>query len=108
MLRVRGMPEDVEVAVTLAMSYLVYYVTNAPLHLSGVIAVVVFGLYGSATLKVRTPPLPPASPLLTSIACMLPSPSALRHAPRERCAHRTRRKIPCARLHACTRRREPS
>eukprot|EP00892_Ulva_mutabilis_P007352 jgi/Ulvmu1/498/UM001_0506.1 len=50
-LRLRGMPEDIEVAVTVAVSYLVYYVTNAPLHLSGVTAVVVFGLYGSATLK---------------------------------------------------------
>lgn len=61
LLRVRGMPEEFEVAVTVGVSYLVYYVTNAPLHLSGVIAVVVYGLYGSATLKARTPPplLPP-------------------------------------------------
>lgn len=79
-LRVRGMSEDIEVAVTLAMSYLVYYVTNAPLHLSGVTAVVVFGLYGSATLKVRrtaspasfhlcpTPPAPSASVCAAALA----------------------------------------
>lgn len=51
LLRVRGMPPDIEVCVTVGMCYLTYYVSNAPLHLSGVIAVVVFGLYGSATLK---------------------------------------------------------
>lgn len=51
LLRVRGMPPDLEVCVTVGMCYLTYYVTNAPLHLSGVIAVVVYGLYGSATLK---------------------------------------------------------
>lgn len=51
LLRVRGMSPDFEVCVTVGMCYLTYYVTNAPLHLSGVIAVVVFGLYGSATLK---------------------------------------------------------
>ena len=51
LLRGRGMPPDLEVCVTVGMCYLTYYVANAPLHLSGVIAVVVFGLYGSATLK---------------------------------------------------------
>jgi hypothetical protein len=51
LLRVRGMPADFEVGITLGMCYLTYYVTNSVLHLSGVIAVVVYGLYGSATLK---------------------------------------------------------
>ena len=51
LLRVRGMPPEFEVGITFGMGYLVFYVANAPLHLSGVIAVVVFGLYGAATLK---------------------------------------------------------
>ena len=36
---------------TVAAAYLAFYVANGPLHVSGVIAVVVFGLYGSATAK---------------------------------------------------------
>jgi NhaP-type Na+/H+ or K+/H+ antiporter len=51
LLRVRGMPPDLEVCITVGMCYLTYYITAGPLHWSGVIAVVVFGLYGSATLK---------------------------------------------------------
>lgn len=34
-----------------AMAYLSYYVANSPLGVSGVTAVVVLGLYGSATGK---------------------------------------------------------
>jgi NhaP-type Na+/H+ or K+/H+ antiporter len=51
LLRLRGMPPDIEVGVTVGICYLLFYVVNAPLQLSGVIAVVVYGLYGSATLK---------------------------------------------------------
>ena len=51
LLRVRGMPPEFEVGITFGMGYLVFYVANTPLHLSGVIAVVVYGLFGSATLK---------------------------------------------------------
>ena len=50
-LRVRGMPPPFEVCLSVGASYLLFYVANGPLHLSGVIAVVVFGIYGSATLK---------------------------------------------------------
>jgi NhaP-type Na+/H+ or K+/H+ antiporter len=51
LLRVRGMRPVFEVGITFGMGYLVFYLANAPLQLSGVIAVVVYGLYGSATLK---------------------------------------------------------
>ena len=34
-----------------AMSFFTFYLANAPLGVSGVIAVVVFGLFGSATSK---------------------------------------------------------
>ena len=40
-----------ELAVSLAMAYLAFYVANLPLGVSGVTAVVVLGLYGSATGK---------------------------------------------------------
>ena len=40
-----------ELAVSIAMAYLSYYVANSPLGVSGVTAVVVLGLYGSATGK---------------------------------------------------------
>ena len=36
---------------SLAMAYLTFYVANLPLQVSGVTAVVVLGLYGSATGK---------------------------------------------------------
>ena len=36
---------------SLAMAYLTFYVANLPLKVSGVTAVVVMGLYGSATSK---------------------------------------------------------
>ena len=50
-LRKRGMPPTFEVSLTVGAAYLVFFVANEPLQLSGVLAVVVFGLYGSATLK---------------------------------------------------------
>eukprot|EP00884_Botryococcus_braunii_P006187 jgi/Botrbrau1/1556/Bobra.0107s0044.1 len=40
-----------QVGLTLAVAYLSYYVANAPAALSGVIAVAVFGLYGTATTR---------------------------------------------------------
>ena len=48
-LRWRGAGSHIEATYVLAMSYLVYYVTNAPANGSGVIAVVTFGLFGNAT-----------------------------------------------------------
>lgn len=44
----RMMKPHVEVTVTVAMAYLVFFVTNVYVGASGVIAVVVLGLYGSA------------------------------------------------------------
>jgi len=49
--RWRGAKPYVESTFILAMAYLTFYVTNSPAHGSGVIAVVVFGLYGNATSK---------------------------------------------------------
>ncbi len=49
LLQWRRLPPHVEVAVTFAAGYLSFYVANAYLAASGVIAVVVFGVYGSAT-----------------------------------------------------------
>ena len=40
-----------ELAVSFAMAYLAFYLANSPLKVSGVTAVVVLGLYGSATGK---------------------------------------------------------
>ena len=40
-----------EVGAIQAMSFFTFYLANAPLGVSGVIAVVVFGLFGSATSK---------------------------------------------------------
>lgn len=45
----RGHYPVVEVGVVTGISYLCFYVANAPMKVSGVIAVVVYGLYGSAT-----------------------------------------------------------
>lgn len=39
----------VEVGVITGISYLCFYIANGPARVSGVIAVVVYGLYGSAT-----------------------------------------------------------
>ncbi|KAL4547435.1 hypothetical protein Ndes2526B_g06687 [Nannochloris sp. 'desiccata'] len=50
-LRWRGARPYIETTVVLAIAYLSYYVTNSPAKGSGVIAVVVFGLYGNATSK---------------------------------------------------------
>lgn len=50
-LRWRGVRPHVETTVVLAVSYLCYYVTSAPAGASGVIALVIFGLYGNATSK---------------------------------------------------------
>jgi NhaP-type Na+/H+ or K+/H+ antiporter len=50
-LRWRGARPYIETTVVLAVAYLSYYVTNSPAKGSGVIAVVVFGLYGNATSK---------------------------------------------------------
>lgn len=50
-LRMRGMHATYEVGVTVGMTYLVFYLANGPLGLSGPIAVVVYGLHGSATLN---------------------------------------------------------
>lgn len=44
----RGHAPVVEVGVITGISYLCFYVANAPMKVSGVIAVVVYGLYGSA------------------------------------------------------------
>ncbi|KAL3155128.1 Son of sevenless 1, variant 2 [Trebouxia sp. C0009 RCD-2024] len=51
LLRSRGAKAPEEMALTLAMAYLAFYLANAPAQVSGVIAVVVYGLYGSATAK---------------------------------------------------------
>ena len=48
-LRWRGVPAFVEAVATLALSYLLFWVAQGPATGSGVIAVVVYGLYGSAT-----------------------------------------------------------
>lgn len=48
--RMGAKPPEV-LTLTVAAAYLAFYVANGPLHVSGVIAVVVFGLYGSATAK---------------------------------------------------------
>ena len=50
-LRWRGARPYIETTVILAVAYLSFYVTNSPARGSGVIAVVVFGLYGNATSK---------------------------------------------------------
>ncbi|KAG1664314.1 hypothetical protein FOA52_005712 [Chlamydomonas sp. UWO 241] len=49
----RKVKPHVEVTLTVALSYLVYYVACAYLEASGVIAVVCFGLYGSASMTFR-------------------------------------------------------
>lgn len=46
-----GAGRDQEVALTLAMAYLCYWVTASPCRGSGVVAVAVMGLYGAATNK---------------------------------------------------------
>ncbi|DBA77107.1 hypothetical protein WJX77_005031 [Trebouxia sp. C0004] len=51
LLRSRGAKAPEEMALTVAMAYLAFYLANAPGQVSGVIAVVVYGLYGSATAK---------------------------------------------------------
>lgn len=50
-LRWRGAGNYIEATFVLAMSYLVYWVTQSPCGGSGVIAVVTFGLFGNATLQ---------------------------------------------------------
>jgi NhaP-type Na+/H+ or K+/H+ antiporter len=50
-LRHRGAKPPQELAVSLAMAYLTFYIANLPLQVSGVTAVVVLGLYGSASGK---------------------------------------------------------
>lgn len=50
-LRWRGARPYIETSIVLAVAYLAYYVANAPAGGSGVIAVVVFGLYGNATSR---------------------------------------------------------
>ena len=50
-MRWRGVRPYVETTIVLAVSYLCYYVTNGPAGASGVIALVMFGLYGNATSK---------------------------------------------------------
>lgn len=47
----QGRTEHIEVALTVGMSYLCFYLANAVVGVSGVIAVVVYGLTGSATLN---------------------------------------------------------
>jgi len=46
-----GAGRDQEVALTLAMAYLAYWVTSSPCQGSGVVAVAVMGLYGAAKNK---------------------------------------------------------
>jgi NhaP-type Na+/H+ or K+/H+ antiporter len=46
-----GAGRDQEVALTLAMAYLAYWVTASPCKGSGVVAVAIMGLYGAATNK---------------------------------------------------------
>ncbi|KAL4858875.1 Protein ACTIVITY OF BC1 COMPLEX KINASE 3 [Chlorella vulgaris] len=48
-LRWHGASLSQEVAAIQAMGYLAFYVANSPLKVSGVIAVVVYGLYGNST-----------------------------------------------------------
>ncbi|KAK9866895.1 hypothetical protein WJX84_006646 [Apatococcus fuscideae] len=48
-MRLHGSSPDRELALSLAGAYLTFYIANAPLGASGVIATVVFGLYGNAT-----------------------------------------------------------
>ncbi|KAK9831565.1 hypothetical protein WJX74_000240 [Apatococcus lobatus] len=48
-MRRHGSSPDRELALSLAGAYLTFYIANAPLGASGVIATVVFGLYGNAT-----------------------------------------------------------
>lgn len=50
-LRWRGARPYIETTVVLAVAYLSFYVATSPAKGSGVIAVVVFGLYGNATSK---------------------------------------------------------
>lgn len=50
-LRWRGARPYIETTVVLAGAYLSYYIANSPARGSGVISVVVFGLYGNATSK---------------------------------------------------------
>jgi len=50
-LRWRGAGNYIEATFVLAMSYLVYWVTQSPCGGSGVIAVVTFGLFGNSTLQ---------------------------------------------------------
>ncbi|PRW44236.1 Sodium hydrogen exchanger 7 [Chlorella sorokiniana] len=49
LLRWFGASASQEVATIVAVGYLAFYLANAPLRVSGVIAVVVFGLYGNST-----------------------------------------------------------
>ena len=50
-LRWRGAPSFIDTTVVLANAYLAFYVANSPAKGSGLIAVVLFGLYGNATSK---------------------------------------------------------
>ncbi|GMH41236.1 hypothetical protein BSKO_09146 [Bryopsis sp. KO-2023] len=47
----RGKNSHIEVALTVGAAYMCFYIANETLKVSGVIAVVVYGLYGSATLN---------------------------------------------------------
>ena len=49
LLRWRGVQAFIESLVVLATAYLAFYVAQGPCKGSGVIAVCIFGLYGSAT-----------------------------------------------------------
>ncbi|KAJ9516981.1 hypothetical protein QJQ45_027366, partial [Haematococcus lacustris] len=49
----RRQPTHVEVTVTLGATYLCFYIANAYLEASGVIACVIFGLYGAASMTWR-------------------------------------------------------
>lgn len=51
LMRQVGAGRDQEVALTLAMAYLCYWVTGSPCKGSGVVAVAVMGLYGAAKNK---------------------------------------------------------
>ena len=48
----RGLKPHVEVTVSLGGAYLCFYIANAYLETSGVIATVVYGLYGAMTMQV--------------------------------------------------------
>lgn len=50
-MRRHGLGREQQIALTLAMGYMVYYVANSPGKASGVVAVAVYGLYGAATNK---------------------------------------------------------